>query len=619
MTVGFCSVIGMLLFFQLSYPIGFQSSKSLLKVQRDFTSERLLPFTTLYKAVGDFSLEEAYQNSIPIDADYENINLDINFDHQVLFFELDGDFHGPSKSLMLEINNALLNHIRIYERDEGKYREVFMSGTDFPFRSRKILHRNFLFPITLDSGQKKTFAIEFYKNKIAAVVPLRLWEESFFAQQNDLQNILVGIYYGFSLVAFVIGIYLYFVDRRGFYLFYSLYNVCLSLYLFSFLGLFYQYFFGQADFYQKYYHVAFIGLSIITFVEFAGALLESKTYSPRVFMALRILVFGVLILRFAEFYLPLELFLRIKPFIIQLWMIQLGVVSVLLSYLCFRAFPYKKKIVLSFALAFSFLCLGTLVSVLNIYTGWGIGYIFGLPLIVYGSFLEIIFLTITILIRTREIFWERNLLSDQLVLQQQKTLFALIEGEDRERTRIGKELHDNIGSRLNFLQRSIFHKYKDLEVDSSIAEIGGEVRNLSHRIAPQEMEMVGLVSSVRDLAARFAESFTLRIQIDEFEFPSSLPFQLSNHLYRIIQEAINNSLKHAKANYLEIQFVGHPGEILLTISDDGLGMEPGESHEGIGLQNIQSRVAQMNGKLTVETSKGRGFSLLIMIPLPEST
>ena len=268
-----------------------------------------------------------------------------------------------------------------------------------------------------------------------------------------------------------------------------------------------------------------------------------------------------------------------------------------------------------FAFAYIFMILGVCITIL--YHSYGIvnTMVYGLPVVFYSSFLEILFLTFTVIFMVKDIYDERNTLSEKLIIEEKKNLTAFIKGEDKERRRISKELHDNIGSQLGYLKRFVSDKLKDENVNKAIDAICNDVRNLSHEISPSDLSLIGFENAVSDLAKNLSDQTSLGVDFGNYNFPEKLDENTETQLYRIVQELLNNILKHADAKQVDIQLIGQDKHATITIEDDGKGFNRSDVSFGLGLKNIVSRIEQIGGKIELDSTINKGTSVLITIPV----
>ena len=215
-------------------------------------------------------------------------------------------------------------------------------------------------------------------------------------------------------------------------------------------------------------------------------------------------------------------------------------------------------------------------------------------------------------------------IEDLLKEQELKSTYALMQGQDLERKRIAEELHDNLGSILVTLNMytdtalsTVDIKRKN-ELINRINEIAtkasDETRKLSHRLDSVSLKHFGLKTALDDLLSAIRETRHIAVK-SSILIDNSISGDVSLNIYRIAQELINNTLKHAGAKHISIELYQVANEYLSFIyTDDGIGFNQGQTVSGVGLINIKSRVHKMAGDISIE-SEGKGINVVIEIPL----
>ncbi|PHN02911.1 nSTAND1 domain-containing NTPase [Flavilitoribacter nigricans] len=218
------------------------------------------------------------------------------------------------------------------------------------------------------------------------------------------------------------------------------------------------------------------------------------------------------------------------------------------------------------------------------------------------------------------------------ILQERDEEFtlALFQIQEEERKRIGRDLHDRVGSMLatiKLLLSSLDNKtgFPNLENRkrfqesmSLLNEANEEVRRLSHNLSSDSaLSTVGLVAQLQDMVRVIQESGQLMIELSTFNFDERLDVSTEVKIYRIIQELVSNALKHAKATKLLIQLSRIGGTVEILVEDDGFGFDINSLSykEGIGLRNIKGRISELSGDIQIESSVGRGTKINIQIPI----
>lgn len=231
--------------------------------------------------------------------------------------------------------------------------------------------------------------------------------------------------------------------------------------------------------------------------------------------------------------------------------------------------------------------------------------------------------------------YQRKLVSQQLALQtmqgayQREVFAAAIQAEERERERIGNDLHDEIGSSLSAakmlmaqLEDSTTATAKEKEAVALIKEIIGnslqDIRSISQNLHPAALAQFGLSNALYNLGRTCTEAFANGVAV-HVELAAPLPYAHELALYRIVQELINNALKHARAARVVVQLQQLSHGLALTVTDDGCGFDYDQVRErgqgGLGLKSLAARVSLLDAALHVESVAGHGTSVRIEVPI----
>lgn len=199
---------------------------------------------------------------------------------------------------------------------------------------------------------------------------------------------------------------------------------------------------------------------------------------------------------------------------------------------------------------------------------------------------------------------------------------ALFEGEQNERIRIARDLHDSVGQMLSLAKMNLSALSRPEEAQSNtlslIDRAIDEVRVISHNLIPEELSF-GIVPALESMADKInssGSSTAMRTDIDESirMYPFAKETELS--VYRIIQEVVSNMIRHAQASEIYLSLKQENRKIFILVKDNGRGMEPGsiEKSTGIGWKNVKARVDLLNGDLKLDSEKMTGTTIEISIP-----
>lgn len=222
---------------------------------------------------------------------------------------------------------------------------------------------------------------------------------------------------------------------------------------------------------------------------------------------------------------------------------------------------------------------------------------------------------------------EKELQRKSAELDHQKDLIhATILTQENERKRIAQDLHDDISAKLNvihlnsnLLLEDNLTKEERNTVSKNIINVTNRTisisRKIAHDLLPPILDKFGLKSAIEELTDDFNSSKKVTINY-ELNYPKDhLNKSLELHLFRILQELINNSIKHGKAKNINLVLEIDNSHLQLVYSDNGLGFNPGSAKhkKGLGMKNIESRVELLNGKLTITSAPKKGVNITINI------
>ncbi len=222
---------------------------------------------------------------------------------------------------------------------------------------------------------------------------------------------------------------------------------------------------------------------------------------------------------------------------------------------------------------------------------------------------------------------EKELLKNEL--EYQRLIHqATVDSQEKERAEIGKELHDNINQVLTTTKlyldlATTNQELKEELIRKSILNINNviqEIRHLSRSLMDPSIDDLGLIDSIKDLIENIhlTQQIKILFMADE-AIESQLDANQKLTVFRIIQESLNNVLRHAKANIVTIEISSESNALQLTISDDGIGFGAANLKRGAGLKNIQNRIYLINGTLQIESSPGEGCTIQLQFPINKLT
>jgi signal transduction histidine kinase len=207
---------------------------------------------------------------------------------------------------------------------------------------------------------------------------------------------------------------------------------------------------------------------------------------------------------------------------------------------------------------------------------------------------------------------------------------SLIQAHEEERSRIARELHDDLSQQMALLQISL-EQFEQGETRPSsearekvhnlteiASQVSSNIHDLSRRLHPSTLDFLGLLPSVAGFCREFSQIHHLQVQFAHHDIPKEVPKDVTLCLFRIVQEALRNVVKHSGVAQAKVELLGIGDRIELCVSDTGVGFDPASAHcgQGIGLVSMRERMRLIGGELTVESTSPHGTRICGRAPLP---
>jgi signal transduction histidine kinase len=205
----------------------------------------------------------------------------------------------------------------------------------------------------------------------------------------------------------------------------------------------------------------------------------------------------------------------------------------------------------------------------------------------------------------------------------------LIEAQDQERARIARELHSDIDQRIALLAINLEHAKSNVPVSAGdlarqieeasrqLADVGRDIQALSHRLHSRNLELLGLAVAAKSYCREISDLSSIRVDFRCENVPKDLPWEVSLCLFRVLQEAAQNAIKHSGSQDLQISLKSDGNELELIVRDSGIGFEPEKAiqEQGLGLASMRERVKLVGGELLIDSQLRRGTTVQARVPL----
>lgn len=244
---------------------------------------------------------------------------------------------------------------------------------------------------------------------------------------------------------------------------------------------------------------------------------------------------------------------------------------------------------------------------------------------IFLGFLLMAIVIIVFFFKSRKKIIEKELEKKNLEINYQKELLrAVIITQEEERKRIAQDLHDDISSKLNIVSLNTHllktpnlseNEAKDIteNIITLTTKVLDSSRLIAHNLLPPVLDKFGFHAAVEELSLEFRTIKSVVVNYKNESKNEIFTNEIQLHLFRILQELMNNSIKHGKASEISILISKKADENILVYTDNGIGfeLEKLKSKSGLGMKNIESRVGFINGKMTLKSSKDEGIYVMI--------
>jgi signal transduction histidine kinase len=556
------------------------------------------------------------------------------------------------KTYFLEVDNSLIDKIYFYHFVEKKLLKTDESGDEIPFVNRKTPFRNPLFEVLVNEKGKHTILLKIMADGRRLNFPLRLIEVNSFVSYAEKKDLLFGLYLGILFLLCFLSVYFGFIVNDSVFYFFALYIGFLSLNQFILSGISFQYFWPSLTEWSNKSGPITIILAIIFGLIFAKSFFKNEGYNKyvinglNVFLVLNIVLLTMMLQNGEVF----NVSIRIMYNFIIIFYLSLCALGI---YYMFKKVQISRFFIPGFLLAIGIISFMTFLTNNN-----EPEFIFTNNLVIFLLLFKCIILFLALIDRFRLYKKEKELAQQELIqkLEEINTLkenlneelsiqvdiktkelekkqtelyWSILTGEERERKRIAKELHDGLGAQLSAIKLQVqsdgyekmllIGKTKTLHQNliKQIDEACLEVRNISHDLLPPGLINAGITESINRFLHKIRENSNIDLKFIHQIEKETLTKDLEVQIFRIIQELLNNIIKHSYAQSAAIQIIQNHSKILIIAEDDGIGFDMEANQNGLGINNIKNRIASLKGNIVINSSENKGTTIIIEITLPE--
>ncbi len=542
-----------------------------------------------------------------------------------------------SHDIMIDIANSRINYMELYEQSHG-LRTLGVTGDFLPFRNRVIEHKNYIFPTRFAPGELKEFFLFVDQKGHVFNLPIEIYHNESYYRIVSRGYFTDGITYGILLFMALLTLVFFISTSHYLYLYYSLYIFVSIAWLLSYFGLGFQYIWPNAQWINTAAAPAFASLNILLNIQICTVLLRVKENSKRLHIVGNVI--KTCLFLFAV--LPVLINLNNSGYMVNSAYLFTFLSCILISvgYIVYIIFLYafRGNFNARFYLLANALKVPSLINLVFFEVGMSPGIHNLEGFMQSGLLVEIAILTFAI--------------SKRYTLFKFRTFQRVIKAEEDQRQAFSKELHDGISNSLSairFQLQQLIHSVNDpvyvsnelKQVSDNIGLVQVEARNISHNLMPNYIRSNSFIDIIRlyiQAMQRNHEVLEPEASFPVIHFSSNndsveLHDDTKLHLFRIMQEVLSNIMKHSRATEVDIVITVKRLELVIVVSDNGIGLNLEEVRKGHGngIENIFSRIRLINGRIEyMDTIKvddlssemyeqdewpRRGTTIVIKIPL----
>jgi len=508
---------------------------------------------------------------------------------------------------------AIINKLVVFTKYNDSIVKNTSLGMLYPRKNKEIESIGYPIRILLKPGITDVYV--YIKHfRLALRTTAYLLTEKQLQNSNISQNNVIWFWKGFYVFAAIIALILFIVTKRRMFIYYFMLNIGMGTYFAGEIGEISKFITNvpynlTANIKQSGILIAFIFLPLLI-----NQLTPFIKLRPKLWKIIIIMNGFVAINWFACLF---PYILTTNVFLFTTYLYNLYAPFILISQLYLIYVAYKANINNSQVL---FIGYGGYIFALFIYAILPNLGLLRQNLLVYntfilGSIFEIFIFMLILGKETFNVYQHRSNLLEKQKEHQSEIICAIVESEEKERNKVGRELHDMIGANISVIKQQADKSNSKLihTIDRTIES----VRNLSHGLVTPLIKDDDFVDEINELCVLFS-NIDLKVNTHFHNWNKIDNRVVVTHLYRITQELLQNAVKHSKASKISIQFlVDKEGELTLMYEDNGIGFdyEKARDGEGLGLINIENRIHIIKSKIYYDTKNNRkGTTVIINVP-----
>ena len=515
-----------------------------------------------------------------------------------------------SKEMYIYFPYNHINKINVYTLYNKEIKRVKYTGTFYNYKDKDIDSRGYPVLLKLKPGQTTVFVKVEHLYLPLKGISFLLTEQKLRETIAKSENV-IWLWRGVFIFALFITLVLFIAIKSKSFLYYFLLNLGVLIFFASEIGAFFVFF--DTDTLDTIIDIKqFANIIILIFFPlFINEMTPVKALLPKLWKVMFGAIFLTPIL-WLICLIPSVKYTYFLFFTTHVFISLSGIVFLLQLYFLFVAYRNKMKNALTMFIAYGFYVaavftnvilpdLGVVENSLEVYNSF-----------IYGSLFEIIMFMSILGRETLSVFKERAALLEKQKNHQAEIIRAIVESQEKERNNVGRELHDMIGGNISVIKQQV--DKNNALLMSVIEKTIESVRNLSHGLVTPLIKDDEFVDEIHELCMLLSNA-DLKVESHFHNWTKIQDADKATHIYRIIQELLQNTVKHSYAKKVLVQFIlNKEGELTIMYEDDGIGFDYDKAYKnkGLGIINIANRIKLIGASIIYDTQKGRKGTTVII-------
>lgn len=550
------------------------------------------------------------------------LNLGIARDNYWIALEIN-NAHSTKADLVLNLENPRLNEVDIFTYREDSLTASFRLGDNFPFGERNVTFNQFGFPVLIDKGDSLLVLMLVKHRNNTLQLPISLHTRDSLLKKAESGYLVTGITAGILLLTFFFSIFLFIKSRNRLFLLYALYVLSTFMWLISTEGYGFQYLWPMHPAWATRFGPGFSVFNLCTFI--AVALAYTKPYDNTRWLrnTLRGIVLFTLLWGLQAFMPYINTGnTALMSFYLTTSFLVYGITLVLITtYLLYVSLKTNRIVLYYFFTGITSIIFSLLLIAQN--SGW-----INLPLtsgmfISIGLVFEVILMTLGITSQFYQYKKDKEEMLFRYLQQQRSITQQLLDTQEKERKRISREMHDDIGAGLTqiALMSESAKINNNLALQDAIGEtcrkLVGNIAEIIWTLNPENKTLSHLCSYLREQLNNQLEyaGIEYAIVLPESEKEIFLSNEQRRNILLVTREIVNNAIKYSAASRISISGELSGDTLRFSVRDDGQGFNMATTSSGNGLKNIRNRIEEISGTIKTYAAPGEGAEFHYSIPL----